>query len=89
MSMQMVKMNVTVAVAAPTAGILHNLPVGTHTLYVDLSKVNYAADGLCGGTLDSATPQYLTDGAVSGNVTYNWIKLVNMESNNDGSYPQK
>ena len=75
----MVKLNVTVVTSAPTAGLLKNLPVGTHTVYLDTAACNYAADGVLGGTIDSDTAQYLVDGSVSGNVTYNTIVLTHQE----------
>ena len=64
----MVRLDVTVATSALTAGLLNGLPVGDHIVYLDLAQVNYAADTMVGGTIDLDTVQNITAGDVSGNI---------------------
>lgn len=77
-----VRFDVTVATSPVAAGLLEDLPVGDHTVYIDLSKVNFAEDGKAGGAISSASNQYLTNGTVDGNVTFNTIILTHQKITN-------
>lgn len=72
----LVRLDVTIVTSAPTGGLLNGLAVGNHTVYVDLASVNYVGEGFVGGSIDTDAVQYLSNGDVSGNVTYNDIRLT-------------
>ena len=79
----MVRFDVTIVTAGPTAGVLNGLPVGANqVVYVDLSKVNYANDTIVGGGITLDTIENITVGDVVGNVTFNSIKLTHQEITN-------
>jgi len=75
----LVRLDVTVATSAISAGLLEGLPVGSHIVYIDLSQVNFAEDGAVGGNIASASAEYLTNGDTSGNLTVNTVVLTHQK----------
>jgi len=73
-----VKLDVTVVTAAPSAGLLSGLPVGAnHVVFIDLNQLNHAGPLSISGKLTSTSDEYFTPGTTVGNVTVNSITLTN------------